>query len=478
MRTGKTIRCGVLVAVVLAVLAALIFWRVAWARNRYPRYATLPVVEQKPGAVRVYPARKEWIVPAGNSKCVTTFCAQFTPAGSVDHVSWQVTGPREEQWDGERAGFDGKERAWLCLSLAEPSGTYTVKCTFHLAGAEPARVVWVVTSTGEPYEWLGPEVPFVAYGWDTPAGEAGKLVFVKGGEFAMGAPEGTPDDKRLGALPARLVQVDDFFIGKYPVTAEEFCQFLNVRGNPQNRYFLGTEAELQSSREYWEGLHEDGTVSEVRMRQEILGKEMSLSKDPPVNVVRDDVTGAYRPLGQCRFCPVGRATFEGAQEYCRWLSERTGQVYRLPTEAEWEYAARGAEGRTYPWGNQSPFSGRAGASQTPYGVFYAKFWISRLYPYVNIGSFPHGDTPEGVTDMVGYVEQWCTDSAGEGTASARFAVLRGQGSYRRAGTDLMPAPAWTRSRIGVTEIDIDEVSHRVGFRVVRESATDPGDKKP
>ena len=83
-----------------------------------------------------------------------------------------------------------------------------------------------------------------------------------------------------------------------------------------------------------------------------------------------------------------------AMEYCQWLSEKTGRSYRLPTEAEWERAARGTDGRIYPWGNEFEKNkcnaGESGiADTTPVGKYS-----------------PEGDSPYGCADMAGNVWEW------------------------------------------------------------------------
>ena len=94
--------------------------------------------------------------------------------------------------------------------------------------------------------------------------------------------------------------------------------------------------------------------------------------------------------------PVVRVSYEDAVRYCRWLSEKTGEPYRLPTEAEWEYAASGGGQRKYPWGNEDP---------TPDHANYAMN-IDKTTP---VGSYPLGRTPEGLFDIAGNVWEWCDD---------------------------------------------------------------------
>lgn len=99
-----------------------------------------------------------------------------------------------------------------------------------------------------------------------------------------------------------------------------------------------------------------------------------------------------------------------AIKFCEWLSVREGRRYRLPTEAEWEFAARGADGRIYPWGN----FGDAG--------YFANFadrntkfaWSDRriddgFAETAPVGSYPRGASPCGVEDLSGNVWEWCLD---------------------------------------------------------------------
>ncbi|MCH7711078.1 MAG: SUMF1/EgtB/PvdO family nonheme iron enzyme, partial [Proteobacteria bacterium] len=85
--------------------------------------------------------------------------------------------------------------------------------------------------------------------------------------------------------------------------------------------------------------------------------------------------------------PVVETSWRGARDYCRWRGKR------LPTEAEWERAARGTEGRPYPWGDRPPDKSRAR---------YGSGWGQT----VAVGSPPRGATPEGVMNMAGNVHEW------------------------------------------------------------------------
>ena len=89
---------------------------------------------------------------------------------------------------------------------------------------------------------------------------------------------------------------------------------------------------------------------------------------------------------------VGMCWFE-ARAYCAWLSAQTGQTFRLPTEAEWEAAARGVQCRRYAFGDDFD-AARCNTFETH---------IRRTTP---IGVFPGGETPEGLVDMTGNTWDW------------------------------------------------------------------------
>ena len=129
---------------------------------------------------------------------------------------------------------------------------------------------------------------------------------------------------------------------------------------------------------------------------------------------------------------VGVSWYE-AEAYCNWLRRTTRKGYRLPTEAEWEKAARGPEGFHYPWGNEWR-NDHCNSRETR---------MDRTSP---VGIYLHGKSPYGCMDMAGNVLEWCTDWYDEnyyrqspvqnppGSATGEYRVLRGGSWNNRAET--------------------------------------------
>jgi formylglycine-generating enzyme len=166
------------------------------------------------------------------------------------------------------------------------------------------------------------------------------MVTIPAGEFLMGNPEGKGrDDER----PQRSVYLDEFAIDQVEVTNERYMAFVKSIGHrtPPNPYGTGS---LQS------------------------------------------ITGIEQ-------LPVVQTTWYDAKSYCSWAKKR------LPTEAEWEKAARGTDGRLYPWGNEPPTAKRAN---------FDREWEDEQTLHA-VGSLPDGDSPYGVKDMAGNVREWISD---------------------------------------------------------------------
>jgi formylglycine-generating enzyme len=117
--------------------------------------------------------------------------------------------------------------------------------------------------------------------------------------------------------------------------------------------------------------------------------------DPPVNAWAN----CNEPLEGRDDHPINCIDFVQAQSYCAWAGKR------LPTEAEWEKTARGADGRIYPWGNTSPDCTLAIISSGGAGCGLSSTWP--------VGSAPAGASPYGALDMAGNVQEWVSDRYGD-----------------------------------------------------------------
>jgi formylglycine-generating enzyme required for sulfatase activity len=162
--------------------------------------------------------------------------------------------------------------------------------------------------------------------------------------------------------------------------------------------------------------------------------------------------------------------WDSAVAYCRWLSAKTSKTYRLPTEAEFEKAARGTDQRRYPWGNEidHSYANFVGASAFDTGQLVGYYDGSKrgdLQTHNNA-------SPYGAFDLAGNVMEWCSDWYGreyygisprknpQGPATGAYRVLRG-GTFFEEPFDLRASArsaAWPSFQ-----------SHRmIGFRPVRE----------
>ena len=179
-----------------------------------------------------------------------------------------------------------------------------------------------------------------------------RMIAVAGATFLMGSDKGLADER-----PVYAVAVAPFLIDERPVTHAEFAAFLNT---------LGGGVRNAAGRKLFD---DDDADARIRKRD-----------------------GRWRADPGWELKPAIEVSWYGARDYC------AAQGRRLPTEAEWELAARGAQGRTYPWGEAKPDATRARFA-TGYSAF------------VDVATLPGGATPEGILDLAGNVHQWTSSLA-------------------------------------------------------------------
>lgn len=171
------------------------------------------------------------------------------------------------------------------------------------------------------------------------------MVRVPGGAFTMGREDGPPEE-----TPVHEVVLPPFYIDKNLVTIVEYAKFIRAKGpfGPKGEMYLDV-ADPDNR------IHKVGNVWQAEPGSE-----------------------AY---------PASEMSWYGAVEYCKWVGKR------LPSEAEWEKAARGTDKRLYPWGNEAP-----GPDLAFFGGYRGET--------VPVGQFSKGASPYGVLDMAGQVWEW------------------------------------------------------------------------
>ncbi|MEQ8221374.1 MAG: bifunctional serine/threonine-protein kinase/formylglycine-generating enzyme family protein [Candidatus Eremiobacterota bacterium] len=265
----------------------------------------------------------------------------------------------------------------------------------------------------------------------TPSGMVKRpsMVFIQGGTFTMGG-ELNNDEK-----PLHEVSVNSFYMSNYEVTCEEYCRFLN---------FMGNENEGGSS---WMSLDTGGGIG------------------------RDSETGVFYVKEEFKMHPAVYVNWYGAVAYCNWLSKMEGRIscygekgnrgkgdrnkkgYRLPSEAEWEYASRAGSTVNYYWGaimddSYCWYQKNSDGNHHVVGQKKPNKW--------------------GLYDMSGNVWEWCDDWFGPysekkninpaGPLTGKDKVYRGGGWY--GGVDCCRSA----DRFFTTP---GEKNNGLGFRIVR-----------
>lgn len=207
-----------------------------------------------------------------------------------------------------------------------------------------------------------------------------EMILIEGGTFTMGS--NNSGDKQKGE---HTVTVPSFYLDKYEVTNAEYAEFIKDTNKPAPSI---DSAVKESYWQPWSG------------------------KNPPAGLER---------------WPVANVSPKDVEAFAAWLSKRDGVTYRLPTEEEWEFAARnGSKDSMFPWGN-SWEEGRANINE-------------KMSP-VDVGSFPWGATQTGLQDMGGNVWEWTSskprfyDGRPVEGAEANARVVRGGSFFEKINSD-------------------------------------------
>jgi len=263
-----------------------------------------------------------------------------------------------------------------------------------------------------------------------------ELITIPAGEFWMGSETEAAYSREQ---PVHRVPLPEFQMAKYPVTNAQFKCFVDAGGYDQEKYWTkagwawqqGKGEQFGREHREWPEGWEDGRFPPQR------------ANHPVVNV-----------------------TWHEALAYTRWLAEATGKPYRLPTEAQWEKAARGdKDKREYPWGDNlhiKKVNLRIGDEQ-----------VGGTSP---VGIYPGGASPYGVMDLSGNVWEWCSSLYQDYPYSQRD----GREDLEAEGPRVLRGGSWANYGERLARCSYRDVALPArfygsdGFRVVVSAALSPG----
>ncbi len=209
-----------------------------------------------------------------------------------------------------------------------------------------------------------PDTKHEVYAQEIPGStEAIEMVPVPGGAFLMGSPE-TEADRDVDEGPQRIIKVDGFWMGKFEITWDQYELFMQK-----------------------ENIIKDSIRSQVALEREMEAEGITRPSPP----YEDPSFG----MGKYGY-PASSMTQFAALMYCKWLSTKTGHFYRLPTEAEWEYACRAGATTAFPFGDDV-------TELDDFGWHYE----NAQYAYHKVGELK--SNAFGLYDIIGNVAEWTID---------------------------------------------------------------------
>jgi len=251
------------------------------------------------------------------------------------------------------------------------------------------------------------------------------LARIPAGEFLMGSADAEEDER-----PVHRVFLSEFFIGRFPVTHDEYARFVHATGHPAP------------------------TVRDLPLVATGSGDIAFKEKAAPYSWDNDDP-----PAGHGSH-PVVLIAYDDALAYCGWLSEALGRVVRLPTEAEWERAARGGvEGQRYPWGNDIDPSR---------GNYLVDGSVKRERGTRPTGTY--APNAYGLYDLSGNVWEWVSDWYGADYYS--ISEPRDPAGPRAGTLRIVRGGSWVSQDPGMLrcayrhKVPPDTYAYSIGFRIV------------
>jgi formylglycine-generating enzyme required for sulfatase activity len=360
--------------------------------------------------------------PVGSAPTVAALPSDPQPAVAQAAMG---TAPRATTTTGHQPG---SSKMGLFVGLGVAAVAVIGGAVFFLgrgSGTPTAPSASAVSSAPSPHESAAAKAPPPAH--VCPPG----TIKIPGGSFYMGSDDGLPLEK-----PAHQVALEPYCIDEFEVTVEQYKACSDAG-----------RCKRAGTTNAWD---------------KITDKE-SKAFDPLCNI-RD-------PVGHSTH-PINCVDWDMAEKYCH------EQGKRLPTEAEWEFAARGPDGRKFPWGDDDPGAGHLNACGKECVAWGLKNGIEEKAMYeaddgfantAPVGSFPKGASRYGVKDVVGNVWEWVGDWYGEypkeeqkdpkGPATGDERVIRGggwNGSYA----------SWVRPTFRYKDSPMKR-SYGIGFRCAK-----------